>query len=279
MRSKAHFNGHPLHPALVHFPLAFLIGAFGFDLYGMLAPNPLIWRFGEYLAAIGVLSALAAAIPGFLDYFLTVPPNSSGKRRATQHMLLNLGAVTLFAAGWLIRDRVNWTPSTTPLLLEAVGTVCLFIAGYLGGVLVSRNQIGVDHRYAGAGKWDDARAETAEGTAVIAAKAADLALDQMKLLHAAGRRIVLARTEEGLTAFDDRCPHRGGSLADGVLISGTVQCPWHGSQFDAHTGAVCGGPARKPIQCYRVEQRDQNIVIYLEGGGKPRRSAREPAAR
>ena len=34
MRSKASFRSHPIHPALVHFPLAFLIGAFGFDLAG-----------------------------------------------------------------------------------------------------------------------------------------------------------------------------------------------------------------------------------------------------
>jgi nitrite reductase/ring-hydroxylating ferredoxin subunit len=42
---------------------------------------------------------------------------------------------------------------------------------------------------------------------------------------------VLARTEEGYVAFDDRCTHKGGSLAAGVMVWGTVQCLWHGSQF------------------------------------------------
>jgi len=40
----------------------------------------------------------------------------------------------------------------------------------------------------------------------------------------------------------DRCTHRGGPLSDGVLMCGTVQCPWHGSQFDVKTVEVKCGP-------------------------------------
>ena len=78
------------------------------------------------------------------------------------------------------------------------------------------------------------------------------------------RRIVLGRTEDGYVAFDDRCTHRGGSLAGGAMICGTVQCPWHGSQFDVRTGAVEAGPAEEAIATYRVERRDGDIVLHLE---------------
>ena len=83
--------------------------------------------------------------------------------------------------------------------------------------------------------------------------AAGLCLNQMKLVHTNGERIAVGRTEQGYAAFQDRCTHKGGPLSDGTLICGTVQCPWHGSQFDVHSGDVKCGPAEKPIKTYEIE--------------------------
>jgi nitrite reductase/ring-hydroxylating ferredoxin subunit len=138
----------------------------------------------------------------------------------------------------------------------------LTVAGYMGGTLVTRNQISVDHRYARAGRWKEETAERRDG-AVIVAGAEELQVDQMKLLRVGGRRIVLARTEDGYVAFDDGCTHKGGSLAGGAVICGVVQCPWHGSQFDVRTGDVKAGPAKKEIKTYRVEQRDGEVRLAL----------------
>jgi nitrite reductase/ring-hydroxylating ferredoxin subunit len=121
----------------------------------------------------------------------------------------------------------------------------------------------VDHRYAGAGKWKEETIETRANAPVAVAKAEELKVDQMKLLRVGDRRIVLARTEQGYVAFDDRCTHRGGSLAGGSMICGTVQCPWHGSQFDVRTGAVRAGPADRAIETYRVEQQADDIRLVL----------------
>jgi nitrite reductase/ring-hydroxylating ferredoxin subunit len=48
-------------------------------------------------------------------------------------------------------------------------------------------------------------------------EANELQVDQMKLIHVKDKRI-----------FDDRCTHKGGSLAGGAMIWGSVQCPWQG---------------------------------------------------
>jgi nitrite reductase/ring-hydroxylating ferredoxin subunit len=85
----------------------------------------------------------------------------------------------------------------------------------------------------------------------------------MALLHLGDRRVVLARTEEGLVAFDDRCTHRGGPLSDGTLACGTVQCPWHGSQFDVRTGRAVHGPAEASIAVHRVTERDGRVFLQL----------------
>lgn len=263
MRSTASYRGHPIHPALIPFPLAFLSGAFVFDALGVLLDWSAGWTTGAHLSLAGIAMALLAAVPGSIDYFRTVPPRSSGKKRATRHAIANLSAVALFALAWWLRGPAASEPGPILLLMEAAGVVLLTIGGWMGGTLVNRNQIGVDHRYAGAGKWKEMRVEDRPGEALVVARADELEVDQMKLVHVGERRIVLGRTEEGYVAFDDHCPHRGGSLAGGSMICGTVQCPWHGSQFDVKTGAVRAGPAEEGIPTYRVEESRGEVRLVL----------------
>jgi nitrite reductase/ring-hydroxylating ferredoxin subunit len=252
-----------VHPALVHYPWAFLTGAFLFDLAGKLTGSPAAWVTGAFLAAAGIAAALVAAVPGFIDYVYTVPPNSSGKRRATRHMVVNLSAVALFAAAWVLRRHASIEPGAAVLLAEGVGTMLLGAGGYMGGVLVNRNQIGVDHRYANMGRWREQTVVREKGEGTVALPSPALEPNQMMLLRIDGRRIVLGRTEDGYVAFDDHCTHRGGSLAGGVLMCGTVQCPWHGSQFDTATGKVRSGPAERSIGAYKVESRGAGLRIHL----------------
>jgi uncharacterized membrane protein/nitrite reductase/ring-hydroxylating ferredoxin subunit len=262
MRSAAHFRGHPIHPMLIPFPFAFLTGAFLFDLASRATGQAAWWSTGGYLAIAGIITGLLAAVPGFVDYLRTVPPKSSGKRRATVHMLLNLSVVALFIVTTWLRSG-SPEPVTSVLVLEAIAVAMLFVAGWQGGVLVSRNQISVDHRYARAGKWQEESVQGSSREPVVVAKSDELEVDQMKLLRLDGRRLVLARTKGGYVAFDDRCTHRGGSLAGGVMIDGVVQCPWHGSQFDCRSGAVNAGPAEKAVTTYSVREKEGKIILTL----------------
>jgi nitrite reductase/ring-hydroxylating ferredoxin subunit/uncharacterized membrane protein len=263
MRSAASFKSHPIHPALIPFPFAFLIGALLFDVAGVLWQRPSLWITATHLTTAGIVLALVAAVPGAIDYFRSVPPESTGKKRATRHALANLSAVALYALARWLRGDPGADPGVVALGLEAVGAALLTTGAWMGGTLVNRNQIGVDHRYAQAGKWREQNVRLEPGTAVAVARADELKVNQMKLLRVNGERIVLARTEDGYVAFQDRCTHRGGALADGAMICGTVQCPWHGSQFDVHTGVVRAGPAKESITVYGVEARDGEVRLVL----------------
>jgi nitrite reductase/ring-hydroxylating ferredoxin subunit len=178
-------------------------------------------------------------------------------------MIVMLSAVALFALGAWIRGGAGAEPPLATIALGLVGAALLGAGGWMGGVLVSRNQISVDHRYAGAGKWREATIDGKAGDWVEVARADELAVDQMKLLRAGDRRLVLGRTEDGWVAFDDHCTHRGASLADGVLICGTVQCPWHGSQFEARTGRVVAGPAKESIATHEVREEGETVRLRL----------------
>src|SRR5205085_664527 len=46
MRSRAQIKGHPLHPILIAFPVAFTVGALVLDLAGWLAGWPTVWTAG-----------------------------------------------------------------------------------------------------------------------------------------------------------------------------------------------------------------------------------------
>jgi uncharacterized membrane protein/nitrite reductase/ring-hydroxylating ferredoxin subunit len=260
MRSKANIKGHPLHPILVSFPIAFFTGAFISDLILVATDKLFFGQMAKYLEAGGIIFALIAAIPGIVDYYSVVPPESSAMKRATRHGVLNISMLFIFAMALLLRKNDEISIFII-LLLEGAGVVILTLAGWLGGTLVHRNQIGVDHRYAGAGKWKE---ETLPSDGKPELKDLDkLGMNQMKLLHLDTKRIVIGRTESGYVAFQDFCTHRGGSLADGALICDTVQCPWHGSQFNVKNGSVTAGPAKENIKTYRIEVSNGKYYLVI----------------
>ncbi|RFM26334.1 DUF2231 domain-containing protein [Deminuibacter soli] len=262
MQSKANIKGHPLHPILIVFPVAFFTGTLFFDCWGAFSDHAPYFDTAYHLQVLGIFTALVAAVPGFIDYLRVVPPESSAKKRATSHGLLNIGMTIMFSIACIYRQSLN-AHITVLLLLETAGFACMAIAGWMGGTLVYRNQIAVHNLYAEAGKWKEELIDT-PGKSFVVAASGELKVNQLKLVIINGKRIAIGKTAEGYVAFDDHCSHKGGSLADGAMICGTVQCPWHGSQFSVTTGAVKAGPAKEAIPVYPVSEHDGKVYVTLE---------------
>jgi nitrite reductase/ring-hydroxylating ferredoxin subunit/uncharacterized membrane protein len=259
MQSKAAIKDHPLHPILVSFPIAMWVGGLIFYLIGMNGSNQGLWAAGYYSIIAGCVGAALAAIPGAIDWLLAVPSNSSAKQRGLIHGGLNSLNLLLFIYVAYRLGSPAQQPDGTSLVLMAIGVVVLGIAGWLGGTLVYRNQIGIDRRYAGAGKL---KTRVIENWSQPVCNQSELADGQMLLLTRGQERVVVGRCTEGLFAFSDHCTHRGGPLSDGALVGCTVQCPWHGSQFDIRNGRVVSGPAQEKIRVYSVDVR--NGELYVE---------------
>lgn len=261
MKSKVNIKSHPLHPILIPFPIAFFTGTLICHLAGWWLNKPDLLKTAYYLNIGGIVFALLAAIPGFIDFLYTVPPKSSGKKRAAKHGIMNVIMLVCFVIAFVIRRNED-SNDIILALLEIIGISLMVIAGWLGGTLVFRNQIGVDIRYANAGKWEEETFDT-DTVEIEVATSDELKVNAMKLLHVNDKRIVLARTEDRYVAFEDRCTHKGGSLAGGSTICNIVQCPWHGSQFDLITGEVKSGPANEGIKIYSVREDNGKIILVL----------------
>src|SRR5438067_441266 len=153
MKSKASIKGHSIHPMLVSFPIAFFTGTFILDLLAFFSGNESFSQAATYTEVGGIISAVAAAIPGIIDYTYTVTPHSTAKKRGLQHGLLNGTMLLIFITALVFKFS---TDISLPVIiaLEGAGVALITFTGWLGGTLVSRNQIGIDHRYANAGKWN-----------------------------------------------------------------------------------------------------------------------------
>src|SRR5918911_297008 len=81
--------GHPLHPVLVTVPIGAWVAASVFDIASHVVGDPgFLARGAQWLIAVGVLGALAAALVGFLD-LLAIPRKTPVFRTALVHMGLN----------------------------------------------------------------------------------------------------------------------------------------------------------------------------------------------
>jgi NADPH-dependent 2,4-dienoyl-CoA reductase/sulfur reductase-like enzyme/nitrite reductase/ring-hydroxylating ferredoxin subunit len=83
---------------------------------------------------------------------------------------------------------------------------------------------------------------------------AQLADGEMVLGHVGPEAVLLARRGEEVFAVGASCTHYGGPLNEGLLVEGTVRCPWHHACFSLRTGEAVRAPALNQLPCWRVER-------------------------
>src|ERR671912_690816 len=145
MASKASIAGHPIHPMIIPFPLALWTTSFIADVIFYFWRNTSLMLISKFLLAAGCLGAVAAAIPGIVDW--TAIRKSEVKRIANWHARLNIIALIIFAASLYLRMKVG-APLVSyslkiPVLLSLVGVVLISISGWLGGALSFEHGVGV----------------------------------------------------------------------------------------------------------------------------------------
>ncbi|WP_062231342.1 FAD-dependent oxidoreductase [Aureimonas sp. N4] len=108
---------------------------------------------------------------------------------------------------------------------------------------------------------------------------AELAIGAMMRGTMGEAPVILVRSEAGLRAFSAKCTHLGAMLDTGLLAHGEIRCPWHHARFSADTGEAVAAPAFAPLSCYRVEERDGQIVVGEKTSTQPPQLDRQPPER
>jgi uncharacterized membrane protein len=141
---RARIAGHPLHPALAHFPVALWLAAVLWDLVGWWSSPDTLWGLMSYWClALGLAAALPAIVTGLFE-FLAIPQDGPAVDTATAHMMVMISAAALFGASWVLRANAGATmaPTAWALALAFAGAGVLLVGGWLGGMLVYRHGIG-----------------------------------------------------------------------------------------------------------------------------------------
>jgi len=148
MYSKAKISNHPIHPMLVAFPIAFYTATVAAYAYYGFGGNNLFWFQLGYVANIaGIVTALIAAVPGFIDWAAGIPNETAAKRTGWTHMLLNVSALVLFGiSAWLsyaelgaFLPNVGWQ-----IALGVIGLGMTMTAGFYGWELIGTHHVGVE---------------------------------------------------------------------------------------------------------------------------------------
>ncbi|KCZ46666.1 MULTISPECIES: nitrite reductase small subunit NirD [unclassified Hyphomonas] len=77
--------------------------------------------------------------------------------------------------------------------------------------------------------------------------------------HAGGTIGVFRTAGQKVFAADNKCPHRGGPLSEGIVHDSAVTCPLHGWVFDLETGAARGAD-EGCLKTYPVEVREDGRI-------------------
>jgi uncharacterized membrane protein len=146
MASPASFNGHPIHPMIIPFPIALWVFSLVADIIYLWRGNP-VWRdwIAFYALLAGIIGAAIAAVPGLIDW-LSIKDKAVVKI-ANWHARLNVIALLVFAASFYLRTSSGaplvGESYTIPIALSVLGVVLISISGWLGGEMVFKHGVAV----------------------------------------------------------------------------------------------------------------------------------------
>lgn len=133
-----------LHPALVHFPIAFLLGGVALDLYAGWRGRPDLARTATGLLAAGWLTGVVAALAGVVA-FATVPGHTpTAHRLMFWHIGIQATALALFTWPMWVGMRTRAAPTRAARAAGWAGALALTVGSGIGGYIVYHGGAGID---------------------------------------------------------------------------------------------------------------------------------------
>jgi len=127
----------PTHPMLVHFPIAFYLGALGLDILSRLGRFPGAPVAATWLILAALVAVVGAAITGLADR-ASAPAGGKVRRMATRHAVIQVVAAAFFAVNLAVRwsDRHAVESDVWWIVLGALGSLAMSVGADIGGRMV-----------------------------------------------------------------------------------------------------------------------------------------------
>lgn len=227
--------GHSLHAALSDLPIGILTLGLLFDLLNLQSA-------ADIAVVAGLIALIATAVAGTADY---VDTDGRARTVATVHAVLMTTGLVLYLVSLVLRAG---HPDERGLLivLAFLGYGVITLGAWTGGeVVYALGNMVSRHawRFWSAPRWQPLEVgELLEG---IPTKG-----------RAGGQSLILVREGDRLHALHDVCAHAGGSLSEGRIVDGCIECPLHQSRYELSTGRRTQGPTTYDQPSYEV-RRDE----------------------
>lgn len=136
--------GHPLHPAVVHFPIAAWTTTLFSDLAYVLNGDAVWWTIAYWSMLVGIVTGVLAMGAGFIE-LVAIAADHPAWPAINQHMAFMGGSWLVFVVDLILRE-VEAAPSALlawPLAaLSGLGYMLLLVGGHKGASLVYAHGLG-----------------------------------------------------------------------------------------------------------------------------------------
>lgn len=141
-RSTASIAGHPIHPMLIPFPIAFFVSTLVCDLVYWATGNTSWFDATLWLLGAGIVIALLAAAAGLTDVLGDAQIRAMST--AWWHAGGNVLAVAIEIVNWLLR-YAQGSEAVLPIgvILSLIVVLILLFTGWKGWEMVYRGRVGV----------------------------------------------------------------------------------------------------------------------------------------
>lgn len=91
----------------------------------------------------------------------------------------------------------------------------------------------------------------------------DIPAQGARVVKTAQGCVAVFRTQDDrVFALEDRCPHKGGPLSEGIVHGDRVTCPLHNWVFDMNTGAAQGADEGL-VRTYPARVENGRVLLDL----------------
>ena len=228
--------GHSLHAVLTDVPIGVFTLAVVFDIFNVRGA-------ADAAIGFGLLTMAAAAVAGLADYS---DIDDEPRMVATVHATLMVLALVVYLVSFWLRLSDSAGDRLVAIVVSFIGYGLVAAGGFVGGELVySLGNMVNRHawRFFGKPKWTKLDVTEIPYGVPTAAKAGP-------------QTLLVVRNGETVYALHAQCAHAGGPLAEGKIVDGCIECPWHFSRYRLSDGKRVQGPSTFDQPRYDVRAAD-----------------------